>query len=50
MLLEDNFLAGGLVEDGDDADAVNVCVLGTGTALSGFPCSGDVLWVCVCDS
>jgi hypothetical protein len=49
LLLEDDFAARGLVEDSDDADAVNVCVFGTGSAFGGFPCSSDAVGVLVCD-
>ncbi len=39
-----------LLDNGDDAHAVDIAVLGTGAALSGLPCSGDALGVEVCGS
>ena len=48
MLLQEDFFAGGLVEDRDDADAVDFAALGSRAALGGFPdalCAGWVLVV-----
>lgn len=50
LLLQDNLLARGLLEDGDDADAVNVAALGPRGALGGLPCSGLAGLVLVVDS
>lgn len=47
MLLEEDFFAGGLVEDGDDADAVDFAALGPGAALGGFPDSLFAGWILI---
>lgn len=49
LFLEDDFGAGGLLEDGDNADAVNLAVLGAGAALGGFPGASVTVLVVVVD-
>lgn len=49
LLLQDDLGAGGLLEDGDDADAVDVAGLGTGAALGGLPGARGAVLVGVVD-
>lgn len=50
LLLKDDFLAGRFVDDGEDADAVDVSVLGSGASLGRFPCAGYAIGILVCGS
>lgn len=50
LLLQDNLLARGLVEDGDDANAIDVCAGGASASFSGFPGSLGAFGVLVRDA